>query len=388
VDPISQDLARWMPRLIGIFRTARHARGPSDRLTPPELQLVSRGVRRLSEGLTRGRRLVGAHYMDDPEALAAYLLYYWPVSYAQGRHVYRELGTKPRMVLDLGSGPGPLAMAAFDAGATEVMAADRSVNALELAKKIADASGRMLSTRAWDPLKGTELPGGNLGWNAISMGHAINELWADAPDRIERRAALCEQLLSKLRKGGSLILIEPALRTTTRDLLALRDVLVRRTYAVRAPCLFRGDCPALERDVDWCHAELPWEPPPALAEIIAASGLHKEALKMSYLVLAPKGEAWAEPPFGRLFRVVSETLPGKSRLRVMGCGPEGRIPLALADSAHTPENDAFTTATRGDVLELDGAEPAMEGSGLRVTASTRVSLVARASEPLSASRKR
>jgi hypothetical protein len=80
--------------------------------------------------------------------------------------------------------------------------------------------------------------------------------------------------------------------------------------------------------------------------------------------------------------VVSETLPGKSRLRVMGCGSEGRIPLALADSAHTLENEAFVNAVRGDVLDLDGAEPAVEGSGLRVTADTKVRVAARAGEPL------
>src|SRR6185436_5554877 len=125
------------------------------------------------------------------------------------------------------------------------------------------------------------------------LGHALNELWADAPDRLDRRAALCEELLARVRKGGSLVVVEPALRTTTRELLGVRDRLVARGYAVRAPCLFRGACPALEREVDWCHAERAWEPPPVLAELVAAAGLHKEALKMAYVVLAPKGEAWA-----------------------------------------------------------------------------------------------
>jgi hypothetical protein len=325
--------------------------------------------------------------MNDPETLAAYLLYFWPISYAQGRHVYSELGSKPRTVLDLGSGPAPLAFAGFDAGATEVMAADRSAPALELAGRIANATGRMLVTRPWDPLREMAIPGGDQAWSVISLGHTINELWADAPDRIAKRAALCVALLARVRKGGSLVLIEPALRTTTRELLAVRDELVRQGYAVRAPCLFRGDCPALVKDIDWCHAERSWEPPPALAEIIAAAGLHKEALKMAYLVIAPRGEQWAEPPPGQLFRVVSETLPGKSRLRVMGCGRDGRVPLALGDNAHTPGNAAFLAVERGDVLSLDGSEPAVEGTGLRVTATTRVEIVAKAGQPLGGARK-
>jgi hypothetical protein len=42
--------------------------------------------------------------MDDPRLLGAYLLFYWPVSYAQARSVLGELERRPREVLDLGSG--------------------------------------------------------------------------------------------------------------------------------------------------------------------------------------------------------------------------------------------------------------------------------------------
>src|SRR6185312_5636030 len=92
MDPISQALAGWMPRLLSVFRAARRSRGPAERLLPEEVQLVARGVRRLSQGLTRGRRLVGARYLDDPELLAVYLLYFWPISYAQARHAFTEMG--------------------------------------------------------------------------------------------------------------------------------------------------------------------------------------------------------------------------------------------------------------------------------------------------------
>jgi SAM-dependent methyltransferase len=383
VDAISESLAAWMPRLLALYRKVRHTRGPSDRLSADELQAVARGVRKLSEGLTRGRRLVGAHYLNDPELLSAYLLYFWPVSYAQGRHVLGEIGARPRTVLDLASGPGPLSLAAFDAGATEVLAADRSEGALDLARTLASATNRMLVTRPWDAIAGTELPGGNQAWSIISLGHVLNELWAGHADRIEKRAALCRQLLGRLRKGGSLVLIEPALQVTTRELLQLRDRLAAEGVTIRAPCLYRGACPALERPADWCHAERAWEPPPALADIVQAAGLHKEALKMAYVIFAPPGEAWPTPPAGRLFRVVSEQLAGKDRLRVMGCGAEGRVPLALADSARTAANEPFVRATRGDILELRGAEPAAEGNGVRVVAATTVRLVRRAGEPIS-----
>src|SRR4051794_33129464 len=104
MDSYAKDLDRWVPRLIAAWRRARHrSSGPPNKLTPPELKEVAAGVRRLSLGLTRERELVGARYMEDPALLGAYLLFYWPVSYAQGRQVLGELGRRPRVVLDVGS---------------------------------------------------------------------------------------------------------------------------------------------------------------------------------------------------------------------------------------------------------------------------------------------
>src|SRR5690606_32061084 len=112
----------------------------------------------------------------------------------------------------------------------------------------------------------------------------------------------------------ALLVVEPALRETSRALLEVRDRLVARGHALRAPCLHRGACPALEKASDWCHAERPWQPPALVQQIARAAGLRKEALKMSYLVLAPKGEDWPElQPGRRLFRIVSEPLQGKGR---------------------------------------------------------------------------
>src|SRR4051812_35179225 len=98
-----KDLERWMPRLIAVWRKARRQKpGPTDRLTPQEVREVGAAVKTLSHGLTRERALAGARYMDDPRLLGAYLLFYWPVSYAQARQAMGELSARPRSTLDLG----------------------------------------------------------------------------------------------------------------------------------------------------------------------------------------------------------------------------------------------------------------------------------------------
>jgi ribosomal protein RSM22 (predicted rRNA methylase) len=375
----AQDLARWIPRLVATWRAARRGpprrgpRPPPDALLPEELREVGAAVTRLSKGLTRDRALAGARYLDDDRLLGAYLLFYWPVSYLQARGILSELPRRPRSALDLGSGPGPVAFAALDAGAAEAIAADRSERALAAARALAREAGEPIGTREWNPSRHrplAELAGGRRP-DLVTLGHVVNELFV-GPDADGRRAGLLEEALALLAPGGSVVVIEPALRDTSRALLRVRDLLVARGAAVRAPCLFRGPCPALLRETDWCHAERAVEPPPLVAAIARAAGLRKGAVKMSYLVLAAPGERWAEPPAGRVFRIVSEPLPSKGRLRYMGCGPEGRLGLALQEKHVTDANRRFASLLRGDVVDVAGAEPRGDGLALGPDSSVRV----------------
>ncbi len=336
---------------------------------------------RLSKGLTRERELAGARYMDEERLLGAYLLFYWPVSYLQARETISELGGRPRSALDLGGGPGPMAFAALDAGAAEVVIADRSARALAAARSLAADAGEPVSTREWNPARRAppaEIAPGRR-FDLVMVGHLLNELFA-GPDADLRRADLLEEALALVAPGGTLLAVEPALRDTSRALLRVRDLLVARGHAVRAPCLFRGPCPALLRETDWCHAERTVEPPALVAQIAKAAGLRREAVKMSYLALAPRGEGWAEPPPGRVFRIVSEPLPSKGRLRFMGCGPEGRMGLSLQERHVSDANRRFESLLRGDVVEIAGAEP--RGDGIALGEASAVRVVAPAGRPV------
>lgn len=375
-----KDLDAWIPRLIAVWRArknkatkaSRHEAPPPTSLLPNELKEVGAGIKRLSHGLTRQRELAGAKYMDDPQLLGAYLLFYWPVSYAQSRSILSELPARPRSLMDLGSGPGPLAFAGIDAGARETIAADRSKPALELARQLAIEASESLGTREWTPERA--LPDGT--YDVITLGHVINELF---DGNVERRAALLEKIVERVKPGGSLVVMEPALRDTSRALLHVRDLLVAKGFSVRAPCLFRGPCPALVKPSDWCHAERSWRMPPLTEALARTAGLHKESLKMSYLVLAPKGEAWAEPPSGRVFRIVSEALEGKGRQRYMGCGPEGRLGLALQDKHRTDGNQRFFHLQRGEIVRLGGTAEE-KGDGVGLNESSTVEVIARAGQ--------
>src|SRR6185436_11471630 len=130
--------------------------------------------------------------------------------------------------------------------------------------------------------------------------HLLNEL----PLSVDERARLVLSWIDELlAPDGICVLLEPALRETSRDLLGVRDRLTARGLFVVAPCLWQGPCPALARERDWCHDST------------------AERVDFSYLAVARHGQPSSDPS---LFRIVSDRLEEKGRLRLFGCGPAGR----------------------------------------------------------------
>jgi ribosomal protein RSM22 (predicted rRNA methylase) len=377
----------WMPHLLATWRRASSAVDPEadlNALSAAEETRIVAAIERLSDGLTGERPLVGERYLDDPDLLGAYLLFYWPVSYAQFRAVLAELPHPCGHVLDLGAGPGPGTFAALDRSAAAgargaAVVADRAVNALAAVRQLATARPDAdLTTVQWQV--GDPIPQGP--FDTILVGHLLNEV----PGGATARAALVGTLLDRLARGGSVVLLEPALRETSRALLEVRDQLVASGVAVRAPCLYRAGCPALERDSDWCHAERPLDAPPLVARLAQRARVNRDRIKMTYLILAARESKWADPPEvppeARIYRIVSEPLRQKGRMRYMGCGPSGRTLIGLLDRHLSDENQDFERLDRGDLISVDKVRET--GEGLRLSEHSNVHVLKRAGEPGSA----
>ena len=371
-----------MPRLIGLWRerfsAAAGTRGsrslPEGRLTGPELYEAAAAVKELSRGFTRERGLAGARYMDEPGLLGGYLLFYWTVSFAQTWAALLSAGIAPgagldgRRVLDLGAGPGPSSLALLAAGAVRVTAVDASDRALGIAAELARRSGRRLETRVVDLASGERLPGGP--FDLVTAVHTVNELWPDREDRLELRRAFVESLAGLLSPGGRVLLVDPALTATANEAIELRDALVAGGWRVLAPCT-RGDrCPALPSGT--CHADVAWDPPPAVRRIGHAARIGRESLAFSYFLLEPPSRVaaptsdGAQPARGRpLYRVVSERFLAKSgRLRVLLCGPEGRFPLSVDGRAPFASARALRSLRRYDLVRVEATEQRATGWGL------------------------
>ncbi len=300
----------------------------ADRLSPAELDRAAADLLALQRGLTGERRLIASAYMDEGRRLGAYLLFYWFTSYTQTRGMLdmalRALGAqnsdhKPEgitapgtarsglfyedanttfRILDLGSGPAPCSIAAADwfsgmnktiAKNIEITACDQSILSLSAAERLADGAGYRLNRVApWQA--GTDpIPEGP--FHCIVIGHLLNELWKDASDRVEQRAALIDALGTQLAAGGIILILEPALLSTGRDLLALRDRLLGHRWRVLAPCFTQKACPALAQPNQTCHSDFTWQVPRTVQELERRTGLDKDLVKTTALVLSRPGTA-------------------------------------------------------------------------------------------------
>jgi hypothetical protein len=351
------DLATRIPALLARARALLDlGAGPPDRLAAGEIARAARAVVTLHEGLVGRRELATAATYRDRAHLGAYLLWWWPQTYAKVRSALRLVPGLPRpaRILDVGAGPAPAALAILDAASGEAVALDSSEAALSEARALAGgASLRTVRSEA----AAARSAGGE--FDVAVLANVLVEI----PEA--RRDALLDAL--PVRPGGSVLLLEPALRETGRALLAFRDRALERGWYATAPCLTQRSCPALASPRDWCTASAPWEPPEHVRQLADATGLRAdEGLSYAPLVLArirPAAESG-------LWRVVGIAPPEKGKKRLWVCSDEGRIPLVRLDRDASPANASFDDLRRGDLVRVEGAD--LRTDGLRIGPSSRV----------------
>jgi hypothetical protein len=150
-----------------------------------------------------------------------------------------------------------------------------------------------------------------------------------------------------------MMIVEPALRETSRALHQLRDRLLQeKLCTVYSPCLHENSCPALLNPHDWCHEERAWEPPASIRAIDDEVGFIKDALKFSYLLLRKDGKTIVERR-PDVYRVVSELRALKGEKRAWLCNEQGRQEVGRQDRLVSAQNEAFDTWHRGAIVQIE-----------------------------------
>ena len=362
----------------------------SSSLTASELKTIASDVIQLSNLFTKERKILPSQYLNNKSLRRAYILYFLPSNIYKIHLPLKELSLHPKKILskkllkilDLGSGPGTTILGILDffsnqkkMPSLEFTAIDSVAENLSIAKNLfklfteninIDAS---LKTFKINIEKAGTIPQDT--YDIIILSNILNELFYDDNKRIPKRVSFLNTIIDKfLTPDGSCIIIEPALRETTRGMLDVRDNLIKNGFKIYSPCLIDEPCPALLNPKDWCHEDIPWIPPVIIKELDKLTGLRKDSLKFSYLVLRKDKLSLTDVLEKNSYRIVSEPLISKGKLEFYICGHGGRQLVTRLDKDETPSNIQFQKLQRGDIVVFEALID--EGKRLKVGKNTVV----------------
>jgi len=330
-------------------------------------------VAELSRLFTKERATLNRSYLDDQAYAMAYLSYFLPVNLAKIQILLNEMPA-PEVdqrfsVLDLGSGPGTGLLAVLgwwhqqeSLHTLSVTAVDSSSRALRQARRLWDRHCQVVNSQE----ASLQTYVGNLeqrGWSEqvqqkepfdlIILANCLNEIHTKGTDSIEAKTGLVVECLSLITPPGTIMIVEPALRETSRALHQVRDRLLQeKCCTLYSPCLHEQNCPALAKADDWCHEERTWEPPVSIQEIDEEVGFIKDALKFSYLLLRKDGKTIVNRG-ADVYRVVSELRELKGEKRAWLCNEHGRQEVGRQDRLASPHNEAFDQWHRGVIVQIE-----------------------------------
>ena len=316
--------------------------------------------------LSKQRGLPGpkeTHYALQPELAEAYTAYYLPANALKIYFVLEEmrrlglpLPEKKITIADLGSGPGSALCGAALWGKEN----SREINyhAWEQSKFFI-GQGENLSTNlrknfsittSWSLAKREPLDFlKHCDPDVVLFQNSVHEIFSDPKERQRE----LEKIISLLKRSGGakyLILIEPALRDSSRELLELRSSLIASDKArIWLPCLDNRPCGALSTKNDWCHEEVPVKFPEWMNNLGASAQMHKDSLLFSYLVISSPALEVSHWQSGAL-RMVSQRLEHKGQTECLLCTQSGKVKARVQRSKVTEENAQLQSWIRGDLF--------------------------------------
>jgi ribosomal protein RSM22 (predicted rRNA methylase) len=347
------------------------------------------------------------------DALAARLAFSFPRDVPKSAGAVRELvaqgalsipAGRPLRILDLGAGLGAStwgvvmalkAAAPAASGRIEAVWVDDDDAALTIATAIANARrGDGLVELQGETLRANLTRGMSLAkergpFDLVLLGQVLSELDASTDEaRLALHLEIVQNATDLTARGGSVVIIEPALRERTRRLHAFRDAVLalsRGALTVFAPCLHQAACPALQDPNAWCHEDLDVDLPSWLWPVASAAGLRWQGLTFSYLVLRKDGRTLRDGTAGEaLVRAVSEAIVTKGKREAFLCGdlttdgvlgPQ-RVRARRLDRDASEANADWEELARGDVFDcappIDATKPRIaKDARLRLATATR-----------------
>lgn len=332
------------------------------------------------------------NYLSAENQLNAYTLYYLFPNLAKVSAILeycvrqKWLRIFPDMkIADIGCGPGVGVLGILnylmpkylpeEFPALQLTAIDQSAQALKLANRITD-SFKIPSLNVKYQTADLENPDTNLFMekqDVIIMSNVVNELYRQKSDFALKRVNLLKNMLDMyLSEKGLLFIVEPALQKTSRELIAVRDLLLKdSTYTVLAPCTHQNNCPFSDdlHKEDWCHEAHYWHNPALIDQIDKLTGMNKHHIKYSFLIIGRKEHFTIAD---NLFYVIENPIFSKGCMKVSACGKKGLIELVYTNKSKSDNNRQFKKIEKGSRFYFNNATD-LTGS-IKVTPEMKIIL--------------
>lgn len=272
-------LSEILPHLIYEFKT--------------EHDLIH-AIDEISEKFTTNRERLG-DYLKDPRLVSAYTVFYLSTNIPKLQEVFKWLPVDWKQMLsscdfiDLGAGPGTFSIAWHEMG--EISGDFYQIETSSLMREQAH--------KLWQGFTQKELKQGNRWqWDVprskfLLFGHSANEM-------------SIEVILDYIDKinPDHILFIEPGTKAFFPKMLAVRDYLLSKRYAILFPCPLPEACP-MKGTEDWCHQFIQVK---QNAEIERLSQMAKKDRSLLPLTVQAYSRSYhgANPP-ERIVRVLPET---------------------------------------------------------------------------------
>lgn len=360
---------------------------------------LRRDVLELWRELTSEKSTRQPDYIGEPAKLAAYLRYFLPWNIVRLTPLLADmdLGLKPGDgVIDIGSGPLTLPIALW-ISRPDLRAMELRIDCVDRVRRVMEIGATILeglALRTGQPLAwkiGLKKESYSFTddsererYALVSAANVFNEsFWRIKGSLSERADMLASSLGAHVAPAGRILIVEPGDPRSGAMLAAIRESVIRRGGRPLAPCPHAAACPmagaflssafrkddeqdnyqstglAMEKVITargrskapWCHFVLDSSAaPPRLIAFSDASGLPKDRLIASYLLLQP------EPPADE-----ARAAPGDRTVRIVSDAfklPDGGLGrYACSRTGYTLARDSLADLPSGSLAILDATLP-------------------------------
>jgi hypothetical protein len=340
-----------------------------------DFRYFSKGVIALNEGFTQSRQQTKLNYFQDPVLRSGYLSYFLIVNAMKMRLVLSKYHPQERLkkiysIADIGAGPLTMTLgwlfwflethgtqltkpATKDEGSQVTVYVDVFeqnkkiiIDGMRLIQEYLNALGltsviKLVMKPVVCNLNRVKFKANN--YDYVLCGNVFNE-YHERQDQWELAQNLIRAFSGKYTK---IIILEPASKKISRDLQALRDLIIEKTkLGVIAPCLHQHQCPLnITAKGDWCNFQERWQAPGFIKRFDELTQLKKTYLMYSFLFLASSVVIEDRPV--NQFVAISDLMMAKGRREVVGCGGAGRIRFIRSNKDESEHNNDFGRIHRG-----------------------------------------